>query len=236
MKIYMKSRMREYCTYGSVKGTEASLSLRKKGRWSRDVPTRLKMISEKKLYKILLILIVLFSISSILGIILETIIFEGKLNTIDFSFVYLILAWIELIWLNKLRCNSWIKWLIIFFHIFASIILFVFINEFLSMLILLLLSGLDKLLYLLFIFQSTIAIISYIYEIKNDDKNFNHYRNAVIIVNAIICLADTIIILTNDISVIELSIPIIQVISLSVFAIVISIGIIAYDKYQKCSR
>ena len=105
------------------------------------------------------------------------------------------------------------------------------------MLILLLLSGLDKLLYLLFIFQSTIAIISYIYEIKNDDKNFNHYRNAVIIVNAIICLADTIIIiLTNDISVIELSIPIIQVISLSVFAIVISIGIIAYDKYQKCSR
>ena len=43
MKIYMKSRMREYCTYGSVRGTEASLSLRKKGRWSRDVPTRLLM-------------------------------------------------------------------------------------------------------------------------------------------------------------------------------------------------
>ena len=29
--------------HGSVRGTEASLSLRKKGRWSRDVPTRLGM-------------------------------------------------------------------------------------------------------------------------------------------------------------------------------------------------
>lgn len=189
-------------------------------------------MSERKLYKILLILIVLFFISSILKVILQTIVFEGQLTTINISGVYLILAWIELIWINRIN-KLWLKYLMIYFHVFSTIILLVFLNDFLFSILVVLFGGLFKLLIILFLFQSTIAMISLISSINNDNKNFNGYKNAAIIANAIICIINIVIVLVNDIYILKISFPIIQIISLSLIAVVITIGIVSYDKYLK---
>ena len=190
-------------------------------------------MNEKKLYKGLLILIVIFLMYSILRYFGQMIIYKGEYISVSKAMLYLIWAYIEFIWINKLK-NKNIRELLGGVHFLITFVIFVFMASILHSVLSLAISHIAKILIILFTIQTIMSFICLLVSIKNNDKNFNGIKYLVIAIDILIGIVIIIRILIDpNVSFLNWNFLDGEMLIMAPMALVSTIGVIVYDKYLK---
>lgn len=190
-------------------------------------------MNEKKLYKGLLVLIVIFLIYSILKYFGELIIYKNEYISVSKAMIYLIWAYIEFIWINKLK-NKNLRELLEGIHFLITFALFVFMASILHSVLSLAISDIAKVLIIIFTIQTAISLICLLVSIKNNDKFYNKIKYLAIAIDIFIGVLIIIKTLINpDVSLLNWRFLDGEMLTMISFALVSTIGVIVYNKYLK---